>query len=252
MPAMRLFGSAYAAIALSIPALDLALSDPQIPVQFQGLWQITNEHQPPTCLEIDSDIRMTVRDSRVDSHEGLCTVQSAEPQDEKTVLLKSECAEEGTIWNSEQEWTHESRGQDTFLTIRVLNVPKPYKVFYGLCPSANAAMERFAPNQALCYRDGMSKLTLQPTENGDGDIELEATFNQHICWISGPVTKIGDGYLYMSTVEDGTQCELSIELADDGSITLLDKDQNCRNFHCGARATFEDITIPASARRQCQ
>jgi hypothetical protein len=249
---MRLIGSACAAIVLSIPAVDLALADTQIPTQFRGLWQTTAESQPPTCLEIDSDIRMTIRDSRIDLHEGRCIVQSTHPRDEKTLQLKSECEEEGSKWSSEEEWTLESRGQDTFLTIHVLNVPKPYKVFYGLCPSTDAAMDRFAPNQALCYRDDLSKLTLQPDTNGDADIELEATFNQHICWLHGPATRTGNGYLYMSTLEDGTQCELTIELAIDGSVTFLDKDQNCRNFHCGARAWFDDIKIPSSARQQCQ
>jgi hypothetical protein len=122
------------AILLSTSITGRALADSQIPSQFHGLWQITTEHQPPTCLEIDSDIRMTVRADRIDLHEGLCIAQSADQRDENTLLFTAQCKEEGTSWDSNEEWSLENRGQHTFLTIRGLNASKPYNVIYGLCP----------------------------------------------------------------------------------------------------------------------
>lgn len=249
MSFIRLIGSTAAA---TIAFADLALSDTQIPSQFHGSWQAAIYNKMPTCLEIDADIRMTIRTNRIDLHEGRCTLQSVEVRDDTSLRLQAECWAEGDSWNSDEEWSLQTRGENTFLAITGLSADNPYKATYGLCEAGSAATNLYDAGETLCYGDELSSLALRDTGDGNAEIELEATLNRHICWIHGPVTKTASGYRYASTLDDGTDCALAIEMAADGSVSFKDTDHNCRTFHCGANAWFEDIEFTPDLRQQCE
>jgi hypothetical protein len=233
--------------------LDAYASEQKVPENFHGVWQLTTGHQVPTCLEIDSDIRMTVRAERLDFFEGVCDVTGIDRQGENAFKLKADCAQEGSTWSANQDWALEQVGSETFIKIRTFDGAGPQDFSYGQCDRApkNAKNDSASSDASICYQDDLSRLSIRSNNSGQADMEMEATFNRHVCWVHGPVSQVEAGFLYEATLEDDSQCELTIALAKDGSVSFKDRNKRCREFHCGARASFEDIKISAKARRQC-
>src|SRR5690606_33128268 len=91
------------------------LADTQIPDDIHGVWQLTTQGQAPTCLEKDTDIRLSVRARRIDFHEGICMVQSMELKAGNVLQLQAYCEQEDSDWISHQEWRLEEVGSLPYL-----------------------------------------------------------------------------------------------------------------------------------------
>jgi len=248
---------AFGALLCHMALTELAIAETQIPDDYHGVWQPTTEGQPPTCVKRDSDIRQTVRARRIDFHEGICTVQSM-AKGENALQLRAHCEQEDSKWVAHQEWKIKDVDGLRYLTIRSLDPSNPYEALYGLCPSlaaedisANAGNP--GPGQAVCYRDGMSELEIRPNADGTANIDIESVQgNAHICSLMGTARRTNAGYQYSASLDDGRQCELTIVLDATGGVTFKDPDWKCKQYHCGARASFERIAFQPSERIPCK
>lgn len=111
-----------------------------------------------------------------------------------------------------------------------------------------------APPQtaSTCYRNGMSELAIRPNVDGTANIDIESVQgNAHICSLVGTASRTDIGYQYSARLDDDRQCELTIVLDENGSVTFKDPDWTCKQYHCGARAAFEHIEFSPATRVSC-
>lgn len=128
-------------------------------------------------------------------------------------------------------------------------------VFAGpmMAPSADDLTGAYVRLHTIQVYDGKdwasSKVndTLALTQDGDS-LAVEFVLlhaNAHLCEFHGTAVREGEGFVAREIVEVGAEkevCSLRITASPD-SITLLDDDNVCRQYYCGARGSIDGITF---------
>lgn len=71
--------------------------------------------------------------------------------------------------------------------------------------------------------------------------------NAHLCYMEGQAVLEDERWVYRETLDDGSPCELRIDVSDK-VIALEDVEDHCRAYYCGARAyIFASFPRPPSA-----
>jgi hypothetical protein len=229
-----------------------ATAENDLPPQYRGVWQPTQPGVAPGCKPIDFDIRMTVRDRRVDFIETRCTVAVVGEVGPGAVEVRRECSSEGTDWVAREKWSAREENGVRHLFLTDLDDAASPETTFGLCWGSDGAFSDPEP-QRYCYRDANTDFTLTMYTDLSAEFRIDSVQgNMHMCNVSGHATPHENGFRYSETIDGVGECALSIEVDDAGGLAFQDPQSNCKRHYCGHRAHFDTIALPAQSRISCE
>ena len=210
----------------------------------------------PDCSAEFDDRRLMIAAGGIESHEGGCKLQGLSPGGPAPIEMQLYCQYEGEERVALERWTPRTVAGHRFLTIRSLVPYNPYEIVYGLCTARPARAEAPKPRgkgRSACWRSGRSEFKLTTYDDRTADFAiLSAQGNAHICELNGTAQSQRDGYLYTEKLDSGGVCRLTIKFGQDDSVRFRDQDDACKQHHCGARASFENIRLGSRSRVACR
>lgn len=225
-----------------------------MPKEYHGEWREATERSAPACGRKDDDSKFVVSARRIDIHEGICTPLRV-TREGAGHRIRLSCEQEDGRGIKTEHWQVITVNGRKLLKTRGRYAGQPYSATHGLCAapaSASAASEPSPARGRSCYRKGHSEFSLTPRADGTADFSLlSAQGNAHICGIEGRAKAHGEDYRYDERLESGGVCRLTIWTGGDGFIRFSDEEQRCKQHHCGARASFENIEFGSRDRVSC-